>query len=93
MNIVCTRRATRLRQAAYEHWARQRSLTAADKMLEHIFSVVELPENPPEMGRPRRVPGTGELGLVPMLFLVAFDRNSIEIVALLHRGRKRHGHV
>ncbi|MGA8270125.1 MAG: type II toxin-antitoxin system RelE/ParE family toxin [Candidatus Sulfotelmatobacter sp.] len=94
MNIVWTRRAARHLQAAYEYWARESSATAADKMLERVFSGVELLENQPEMGRPGRVPGTRELVLVPTPFLIAYRvrRDSVEIVAFLHGTRKWPGH-
>ncbi len=90
MKIVWTRRATQHLHAAYEYWARENSETAADEMLDRIFSAVELLENHPEIGRRGRVSGTRELVLTPMPFLLAYRvrRARIDILALLHAARK-----
>jgi plasmid stabilization system protein ParE len=59
-------------------------------MLDRIFSAVDLLENYPEMGRPGRIPGTRELVLKPLPFLLAYRIRSrhIEVLALLHGARK-----
>jgi len=90
MKIVWSRRATRHLQAAYKYWAREKSASAADKMLERIFAAVELLEDHPELGRRGRISGTRELVLVPTPFLIAYRvrRNRIDILALLHGARK-----
>jgi toxin ParE1/3/4 len=90
MKIVWTRRASRHLRSAYEYWARESSRAEANTMLGRIFSAVEMLESHPEAGRSGRVPGTRELVLVPTPFLIAYRVRSgkIEILALLHGGRK-----
>jgi toxin ParE1/3/4 len=90
MRIVWTRRATRHLHAAYQYWLAEASQDAADQMLDRIFSVVELLERNPEMGRPGRIETSRELILSPLPFLLAYRlrRNKIEILALLHGARK-----
>ncbi len=90
MKIVWSRRATRHLEAAYRYWTRESSEIAAGQMLERIFSVVELLESHPEIGRRGRVPGTPELVIAPTPFILAYRIRSrrIDIVALLHGARK-----
>jgi len=90
MKVVWTRKASRHLRAAYDYWARESSSTAADTMLDRIFSAVERVETFPEAGRPGRIPGTRELVIVPTPFLVAYriHRGKIEILSLLHGARK-----
>jgi toxin ParE1/3/4 len=90
MKVVWTRKASRHLRAAYDYWARESSPTAADMMLERVFSAVEQLERFPGAGRPGRVSGTRELVIVPTPFLVAYRvrRGKIEIIALLHGARK-----
>jgi toxin ParE1/3/4 len=90
IKLVWTRRATRHLQAGYRYWARKKSIDAADKMLERIFSAVELLPNYPEIGREGRIAGTRELVVAPTPFLIAYRARprKIEIVALLHGARK-----
>lgn len=90
MKIVWTRRANRHLRSAYEYWAHEQSVDAAEKMLDRIFAAVELLANHTEIGREGRAPGTRELVLRPTPFLVAYrvHRQGIEIVALLHGARK-----
>ena len=90
MKIVWTRRATQHLHAAFDYWARESSPSAADEMLERIFSAVEMLERHPEAGRRGRVPGTRELVILSTPFLVAYrvQRKSIDILALLPGARK-----
>jgi toxin ParE1/3/4 len=90
MKIVWTRRATWHLEAAYRYWTRESSEMAADQMLERIFSVVELLESHPEIGRRGRIAGTRELVIAPTSFILAYRIRSrrIDIVALLHGSRK-----
>ena len=90
MKIVWTRRATRHLSAAYDYWARESSPSAADEMLERIFSAVEVLERHPEAGRRGRVSGTRELVILSTPFLVAYriQHKGIEVLALLHGARK-----
>jgi toxin ParE1/3/4 len=90
MKVVWTRKASRHLRAAYDYWARETSASAADTMLDRIFSAVELLERFPETGRPGRISGTCELVILPTPFLVAYrTRNAkIEILSLLHDARK-----
>jgi toxin ParE1/3/4 len=90
VKIVWTNRATRHLEAAYNYWRREESEKAADLMLDRIFSVVELLENNPELGRRGRVCETRELVLNPLPFVLAYrvKRARIEIIALLHGARK-----
>lgn len=90
MKVVWTRRATRHLHAAYDYWARESSLSAADAMLRRIFSAVEVLERHPEAGLRGRVAGTRELVILGTPFLVAYrvGRNGIDILALLHGSRK-----
>jgi toxin ParE1/3/4 len=90
MKIVWTRRADKHLRAAYPYWAQEKSYDAADRMLERIFSAVELLGKHPDMGRTGRISGTRELVLAPTPFLIAYRsrRSKIEIVALLHAARK-----
>jgi toxin ParE1/3/4 len=88
--MVWTRRASQHLRAAYDYWASEKSPTAADTMLDRIFSVVEMLETFPEAGRPGRIAGTRELVIVPSPFLIAYrtQRSKIEILSLLHGARK-----
>jgi toxin ParE1/3/4 len=90
MKIVWTRKASRHLRAAYDYWAGERSVGAADIMLDRIFTAVELLERFPEAGRLGRIPGTRELVIVPTPSLIAYRvrRSKIEILALLHGARK-----
>ena len=90
MKIVWTKRATRHLRDAYEYWKKEKSEDAADLMLDRIFSVVELLERNPEIGRPGRIAASRELILHPLPFLLAYRLRSrkIEIIALLHGARK-----
>ncbi|MFZ1011283.1 MAG: type II toxin-antitoxin system RelE/ParE family toxin [Candidatus Sulfotelmatobacter sp.] len=90
MKIVWTRKARLHLRAAYDYWSHERSTHAADKMLERIFSAVELLERYPSAGRPGRVPETRELVIASTPFLVAYRarHGKIEILALLHGARK-----
>ncbi|HEY1657328.1 MAG TPA: type II toxin-antitoxin system RelE/ParE family toxin [Candidatus Sulfotelmatobacter sp.] len=90
MKIVWTRRANRHLRSAYEYWAHEKSIDAAEMMLDRIFAAVELLPNHPEIGREGRVPGTRELVLRPAPFLIAYrvHRQRIAIIALLHGARK-----
>jgi toxin ParE1/3/4 len=90
VKIVWTRKARLHLRAAYDYWSHERSSPAADKMLERIFSAVELLEHYPSLGRPGRIPGTRELVIVSTPFLIAYraSRGKIEVLALLHGARK-----
>jgi toxin ParE1/3/4 len=90
MKIVWTRRATRHLRDAYQYWGKEKSEDAADLMLDRIFSVVELLERNPEMGRQGRIAFTRELILKPLPFVLSYRlrRKKIEIIALLHGARK-----
>jgi toxin ParE1/3/4 len=90
MKVVWTRKASRHLRAAYDFWARESSNAGAGTMLDRIFRAIELLERFPEAGRQGRVPGTRELVITPTPFLVAYRirRDKIEILSLLHGGRK-----
>jgi toxin ParE1/3/4 len=90
MKVVWTRKASRHLGAAYDYWARETSASAADTMLDRIFSAVELLQRFPETGPPGRISGTRELVILPTPFLVAYRtrKGKIEIISLLHGARK-----
>jgi toxin ParE1/3/4 len=90
VRVVWTRKASRHLRAAYDYWAGESSVDAADIMLDRLFTAVELLERFPEVGRPGRIPGTRELVIVPTPFVVAYRvrRGKIEILSLLHGARK-----
>jgi len=90
MRIEWTDRATRDLRAAFEYWAGERSLTAAGKMLDTIFSAVEMLERHPAAGRRWRVAGTRELVILRTPFLIAYriHGETIQLLALLHGARK-----
>ena len=90
MKITWTRRAARHLRSACEFWTEEKSQSAADSMLDHIFSTIELLGRHPGLGRSGRVPGTRELVLRPLPFIVVYRvrRSRIEVVALLHGARK-----
>ena len=90
MKINWTKRAVRHLRSAYEFWTEEKSQGAADSMLDHIFSTVELLGRHPELGRSGRIPGTRELGLRPLPFIVVYRlrKNRVEIIAVLHGARK-----
>jgi toxin ParE1/3/4 len=90
MHTVWTRRATSHLKAAYQYWFHEKSEEAADIMLDRIFSAVELLDRNPELGRSGRIPGTRELVLRPLPFVLAYRirRNSVEVLAILHGARK-----
>jgi toxin ParE1/3/4 len=68
MRVVWTRRASRHLRAAYDYWAAESSPTAADTMLERIFTAVEMLERFPEVGRRGRISGPRELPREPLHF-------------------------
>ena len=90
VRIVWTKRATRHLRAAYEYWLREQSEDAADLMLDRIFSLAELLEQYPDMGRPGRITETRELVVRPLPFVLAYrvKPKRIDILALLHGSRK-----
>jgi toxin ParE1/3/4 len=90
MKVAWTRKASRHLRTAYNYWARESSASAADTMLDYIFSAVELLERFPETGRPGRISGTRELVILPTPFLVVYRtrKGKIEILSLLHGARK-----
>jgi toxin ParE1/3/4 len=90
VKIVWTRRAKQHLRAAYDYWERESSPSAADAMLQRIFSTVELLEHHSEVGRRGRVSGTRELVVPATPFLIAYrvHRNRIEVLALLRGARK-----
>jgi len=90
MKIEWTERATAHLRSAYDYWAEARSPAAAEKMLETIFSAVEILENYPAAGRRGRVAGTRELVILRTPFLIPYrvHHGSIQILALLHGARK-----
>lgn len=90
VKIVWTRGARLHLRAAYDYGSNERSFPASEKMLERIFSAVELLERYPSVGRSGRIPETRELVIVATPFLVAYRarRGKIEILALLHGARK-----
>jgi toxin ParE1/3/4 len=90
VRIVWTRKARLHLRAAYDYWFHEKSSPAAEKMLERIFSSVELLERYPSMGRSGRIPDTRELVIASTPFLVAYRarRGKIEILAVLHGARK-----
>jgi len=90
MKIVWTRKASRHLRAAYDYWAGERSLTAADEMMERIFNAVEMLGKFPSSGRPGRIAGTRELVISPLPFIAVYRvrRGKIEIISLLHGARK-----
>jgi toxin ParE1/3/4 len=94
IKIFWTRRATRHLHSAHEYWSREKSAAAADAMLERIFATAELLKNNPEMGRPRRIPRTRELVLLPTPFVLAYraGRSKVEILAVLYGARKWPSH-
>jgi len=90
VKLVWTRKASRHLRSAYEYWARESSSSAADIMLDRIFSGIELLGLYPEAGRRGRISGTRELVIDITPFLVAYRtrRGRIEILSLLHGARK-----
>jgi len=74
---------------AYEYVA-QDSVTAAESLLERIFSAVEMLQVYPQIGRVGRVKGTRELVIAATPFVVAYRslRDQIEVLAVLHAARK-----
>lgn len=94
MRVIWTKRAALHLEAAYYYWRNEHDEAAADLMLNRIFAAVELLERTPEMGRTGRIPGTRELVLNPLPFVLAYriQRNKIEVLALLHAARKWPAH-
>jgi toxin ParE1/3/4 len=76
-------------RAAYEYIA-QDSSAAAESLLEHIFSAVEMLEQYPQIGRIGRVKGTRELVIAATPFVVAYRlrRSRIDVLAVFHGARK-----
>jgi len=90
VKIEWTERAIQDLRAAYDYWAEERSAAAAERMLETIFSAVEILESYPSAGRRGRVTGTRELVVLRTPFLIPYrvQRGTIQILALLHGARK-----
>ena len=90
MKLEWTERATQDLRAAYEYWADARSPAAAEKMLETIFSAVEILERYPAAGRRGRVAGTRELVILRTPFVLPYRvrHGSVQILALLHGARR-----
>jgi toxin ParE1/3/4 len=95
VKVVWTEKATAHLHAAYDYWAAEKSPQAADKMLERIFSAVEMLERHPGAGRTGRIAGTRELLILPTPFVVAYrlQKDAIQILALLHGARKWPEHL
>ena len=76
-------------KAAYDYIAADNP-TAAETVLERIFSAVEFLERRSNIGRPGRVAGTRELVIPHSPFIVAYrsHRKGVEILAVLHGARK-----
>ena len=63
---------------------------AAARVADRIRSAVPELTNQPGMGRPGRVPGTRELVLVDVPYIIAYrvEGNSVVILRVLHTSRK-----
>jgi len=81
--------AIRHLRAAYEYVA-QDSVSAADSLIEQIFSAVEMLAQYPQIGREGRVKGTRELVIAGTPFLVAYRlrRTQIDVLAVFHSARR-----
>lgn len=64
--------------------------SAAAKIADRIRSAVPELADQPSMGRPGRVPGTRELVLVDVPYIIAYrvEENSVVILRVLHCSRK-----
>jgi toxin ParE1/3/4 len=76
-------------RSAYEYIATDNP-TAAEGMLDRIFSAVEALERHPLMGRAGRVEETRELIVPGTPFIVAYrqTKSGIEVLAVMHAARK-----
>lgn len=76
-------------RAAYEYVA-QDSVSAANSLIEQIFSAVERLARYPQIGREGRVKGTRELVIAGTPFLVAYRlrRTQIAVLAVFHGARR-----
>jgi plasmid stabilization system protein ParE len=90
MKIEWTERATLDLRSAYDYWAGVRSPAAAEKVLDIIFSAVEILETYPAAGRRGRVEGTRELVILGTPFLIPYrvQRGAVQLLAVLHGARK-----
>lgn len=76
-------------KAAYDYIAADNS-TAAETVLERIFSAVEFLERHSNLGRLGRVAGTRELVIpnTPFILVYRGHRAGLEVLAVLHGARK-----
>lgn len=89
MKIEWSRLAVGHLQALHEHVSADNP-TAADALIERIFSALERLEEYPQMGRAGRVEGTRELVIAGTPYVVAYriHRDQLAILAVLHASRK-----
>jgi len=90
VKVVWTSRAAQQLHAAYDYWSTEHSPQAGNRMLERIFSAVEVLERYPDAGRHGRIPGTREIVILRTPFLIAYrlQHNKVQILAVLHGARK-----
>ncbi len=71
---------------ALRQYVAQDKPTAANRVAKRILSTVNLLPEQPSMGRPGRVPGTRELIVSSMPYIIPYrvKNNSIEILRVLH---------
>jgi toxin ParE1/3/4 len=81
--------ATSHLRAVFEYIARENA-TAAETLVERIFSAVERLERYPQMGRVGRVHGTRELIITGTPYVVPYRvrRDQIEVLAVFHAARR-----
>jgi toxin ParE1/3/4 len=75
--------------AAYEYLA-QDNESAAESLVEHIFTAVEQLAQYPQIGRNGRVKGTRELVIAGKPYVVTYRvrRSQIDVLAVFHGARK-----
>jgi len=89
MNILWSPEAIEDLNSFRAYIAQDNSSAAREIVLHIMHSIEQLLPNNPQMGRPGRVPGTGELVISKTPFIVPYrlQRNVIQILRVYHGAR------
>lgn len=66
----------------------EQNRSAAGKLMDRIFTAIEVLGRFPEMGRPGRVEGTRELVIAPFIVAYRVTGTEVQVLSILHGGRK-----
>jgi len=89
LKISWTSQAADDLQSAYEYVSAE-SPDAAERLLEQVFSAIEILGQFPRLGREGRVLGTREFAITSTTFIVVYRlrHHQLELLSILHGARK-----